>query len=458
MKKVILITAIFVCCISQVFAQNIEGNWNGLLDLGIQKLRIVFKISSSDGGYIGKMNSPDQSGEDLPMKETTFDGRTLKISAPDLMMTYEGVLDGDLIKGTFRQSGIVAPLDLGRDQIKAPQRPQTPVEPYPYHSEDITFENKEANITLAGTFTWPETGGKFPAVVLISGSGPSDRNETITTHKPFLVLADYLTRNGIAVLRFDDRGAAESGGEYLTATIQDFATDVSAAVDYLKSRKEINHKKIGLIGHSEGGSIAFIAGGKRKDIAFIISAAGSGVRGADMMKKQRILIGSAQGVSQVAMGLNETFVETIQAVVDKYEKEGMEKDFDAMTAEVKTAMPIFFLSMTDNDVKAQIMYISSPGLSSFLKYDPAEDLGRIKVPLFALNGDKDLQIDAEQNLGGIRERFKGELTTKKYQGLNHLFQHAETGLPSEYYDIEETISPEVLEDIVNWINLKMKNN
>lgn len=459
MKKIILLAAVLWFGAAALFGQGIEGSWRGTLDLGAHKLRIVFNIAAEGDGFVTTMDSPDQGARGIPVKETSFDGSSLKISAPELGMTYEGKLYENILRGIFRQSGLTVRLDLERREPEPPRRPQNPAQPYPYNSEEIVFENAEAGIKLAGTFTYPAKGRKFPAVVLISGSGPENRDEEVFGHKPFLVLSDHLTRNGIAVLRFDDRGTAGSEGNYHAAAIQDFATDVSAAMDYLKTRKEVNHKKIGLLGHSEGGQIAFIVAGKRSDVDFIVTLAGPGVKGADLLREQRRSIGLAQGVAQEAIDGNEELIVLMQRTLEKYGAENVRENLDRLTEELMAQIPDDYPILADVIEKAarrDFPAIASPEIRSLTEYDPAADLAVIKAPILAIFGEKDLQVPADMNMEGLRKRFSGDLTAKKYPNLNHLFQHAVTGLSAEYGQIEETMSPEVMRDIAAWILAKTK--
>ncbi len=463
MKKSIFIFCICLAVsgIASLSAQGVTGPWKGTLDLGVQKLRLVFNITETEGVYSATMDSPDQGVAGIPVSRASFTEGILKISDEAMGLAYEGGLADGIIKGTFRQSGLNIPLMLERGtfaEVK-PVRPQMPGPPYPYNSEDVSFENMDAGITLSGTFTWPSTGKKFPAVILISGSGPQNRDEELMGHKPFLVIADHLTRNGIAVLRFDDRGTAASGGDYDSATIQDFATDASAAMDYLRSRSEVDRKKIGLLGHSEGGQIAFIVGAGRKDVAFLVTLAGPGVDGGSLLKEQRRIMMSLQGASPEAIQQNEEIIGVMYGVLDQFGYEDVEANIDLLVAEAMFLVPqdYPYPDILEDALRRDFPRFSSPELRSLTEYDPAADLAEIKVPILALNGDKDVQVPADMNLSGMKERFKGDLTTKKYPGLNHLFQHADTGLPTEYRQIEETMSPEVLEDIAVWINKKTEN-
>lgn len=271
----ILFTLLLSVCI--VSAQEISGKWYGMLKLPGTELTIVVNISKTEAGaYTATMDSPDQGAFGIPVNSVTFENKQLELKIDALQAAYKAELVDMVLKGTFTQMGQDLNLNLSQEEIKKPKalRPQEPQKPYPYHDEEVTFTNSKAGIKLAGTLTLPNKSGKFPAVVLISGSGPQNRDEEVFGHKPFLVLADYLTRNGIAVLRFDDRGVNLSEGDHSTATSADFATDVESAVAYLKTRSEIDHKKIGLMGHSEGGLIAPMVAAKDKSIAFIVLLAG----------------------------------------------------------------------------------------------------------------------------------------------------------------------------------------
>src|SRR5690606_19372254 len=279
-------TFLFVLFSFTLAAQSeLVGQWHGTLEIQGIKLRVVINVEETENGYKTTMDSPDQGAKGIPVAVTVFENPNVKFAIPGVL-EYTGELKGNTIVGTFKQSGMSLLLNLtkntsGEDLIK---RPQEPKEPFPYYAENITFKNEKAAITLSGTLTLPNQTGNFPAVVLISGSGPQNRNSEILGHKPFLIWADYLTRNGIAVLRFDERGVGESEGNFTTATSNDFATDVQSAVEFLKTRKEINKKQIGLIGHSEGGIVApMVAALNPKDINFIVLLAGTGVQGDELL-------------------------------------------------------------------------------------------------------------------------------------------------------------------------------
>ncbi|HAH58159.1 MAG TPA: alpha/beta hydrolase, partial [Bacteroidales bacterium] len=281
-------------------AQDITGQWNGILNVPGIQLRLVFNVSKSDKGYSSTMDSPDQGANDIPVTNTTFENSNIKFEVANLRIEYIGELKGNEIIGTFKQAGQEFPMNLSRKAIEKEviKRPQEPSKPYNYYSEEVTFQNTKANILLAGTLTLPEKEGNFPVVILITGSGPQNRDEELLGHKPFLVIADYLTKNGIGVLRYDDRGVGQSTGDFKAATTADFATDVESAIEYLKTRKEVNVHKIGLIGHSEGGIIAPMVASASNDVSFIVLLAGTGIRGDKLLLLQQELIAKANGVSE----------------------------------------------------------------------------------------------------------------------------------------------------------------
>ncbi|HCL90245.1 MAG TPA: alpha/beta hydrolase, partial [Candidatus Atribacteria bacterium] len=303
---------------------SIDGIWEGKLKVPGTELRIVFKISKNpEGTLTATLDSPDQGVTGIPVEEVIFENNTLRLEVKSAGAVFEGKVSEDflVIEGEWKQSGGTFPLTVNRvDKAVEILRPQVPKKPYPYIEEEVAYENKEAGITLAGTLTLPSGKGPSPVVLLISGSGPQDRNETIYNHRPFLVLADYLTRQGIAVLRVDDRGVGESTGDFSQATSEDFASDVLAGIEYLKTRKEINPEQIGLIGHSEGGLIAPMVAVKSPDVAFIILMAGTGLTGEEILYLQGALISRAMGVSEKDIAKNRQFNEKIFSLI-KEEKD-----------------------------------------------------------------------------------------------------------------------------------------
>ena len=438
------------------------GYWSGMLDISATKLEIIFEIWNDESGSpFAVMDVPMQGAKDIQCKVVSVEKDSLILSVPMIMGKFSGVFTSDTtIQGEWNQSGMTFPLTLTKTQIFAePKRPQTPQKPFPYNEEEVFYENKTDGIKLAGTLTTPNTGYKFPAVILITGSGAQDRDETIFEHKPFLVIADFLTRNGIAVLRVDDRGVGGSSGKTSDATTEDFAGDVLAGVDYLKTRKEINHEKIGLIGHSEGGIIAPIAAGKF-DAAFIVLLAGSGVIGEQIFYDQGKLISIAAGLTEEQALQNQKMQEAIFNIV-KTETDSA-KRIDRLQRTMTNGQYFMLNDEQKSTVDNQIKTVDNKWFRFFLQYDPYPALVKLKCPVLAINGEKDLQVPPKENLAAIEKAFnegKNEnFKILEIPGVNHLFQTCETGAIAEYAQIEETISPTVLNILIDWIiNSGLKN-
>ena len=458
-KAIAIFLVIFLSCtFSQ--AQEITGQWNSVLSIQGMNLRIVFHINKTDDGYTSTMDSPDQGAKGIPVTNTSFDGAKLSLEIKNIGMLYEGEFKTDSVTGTFKQNGMSLPMTLKRTEVevKPVVRSQEPKPPYPYISEDITFENKSAGITLAGTFTKPATGNNFPAVILISGSGAQDRNEEILGHKPFLVIADYLTRQGVAVLRYDDRGTAQSTGDFSSATTADFATDVESAILWLKTRKELNKNKIGLMGHSEGGVIAPMVAARSKDVGFIVMLAGTGIRGDSLLLLQQELIYRASGMPEEMIAENRRINSLIFSKITGTNNILSQQEIvDFITTNLKSDIEKFVSEGTSADDYIQQLApsLSSVWIQYFLRYNPAPALEKVRCPVFAVNGGKDLQVPANVNLTAINNSLKKggnkNVKIKEYPNLNHLFQECTTGSPAEYSTIDQTFSPDVLKDLADWI-------
>ncbi len=460
MIKKLLFSFVLTLFALSLSSQDIVGVWSGKLNVMNKELTIVFNIDITELGYSVTMDSPDQGAYGIPCDEVSFDNNRFNISIKTLGVSYSGKLNVDKIEGQFTQSGMNFPLTLNRtaDKPIPPNRPQEPQEPYPYYTEDLTFENKKEGITLAGTLTLPSDKGKHPVVVLISGSGAQDRNQEIMGHKPFLVIADYLTRNGIGVLRFDDRGTAQSGGDFDSATSENFANDVEAAVEYLLSRNDIDKKKVGLIGHSEGGIIAPIVAERNKKVSFIVLLAGTGVRGDELLMKQTRTIAKASGVPDEILDqtgkINRAFYDIILKSDDDNWKDNVNEFLDSYTKN-NSLLEGITEAHVEQLKTSMLAQFEKPWVRYFIKHDPATVLRKLKTPVLALNGSLDLQVSAKENLSAIEEALK-QAKNKKYkivelEGLNHLFQETTTGLPTEYGQIEQTFSPRALEEMLKWI-------
>ncbi len=444
--------------ISFVSAQEIEGTWNGVLKAPSQELPIVFHIVQQDEVYISTMDSPVQGAKGLATDSTSFENNELEIVMSELFVIYSGTFENDTVKGTFTQGGMAFPLNLVRGNYISKQKPQEPSKPYPYASEEISFKNSKAgNIKLAGILTLPKGIKDPPVVILISGSGPQNRNEELLGHQPFLVLSDHLTRNGIAVLRYDDRGVADSEGDFGLATTFDFATDVEAAVAYLKTREDVlDVKKIGLIGHSEGGMIAPIVAARNENISFCVLLAGPGITGKDVLLTQTRKAYELAGVTENEIALSEKYSGKIYDVCQSYKGEVSDKEITRLLNEMKNSSSgLLKNQLTGKNIQKQVKTIASPWMIEFIKFDPDLYLSKVKCPVLAMNGEKDFQVLPKINLAGIENSLKKagnkDVTIMELKDLNHLFQTSKTGSFSEYATIEETFSPVALNIISDWV-------
>ncbi|GAB4118336.1 MAG: alpha/beta fold hydrolase [Candidatus Caldatribacteriota bacterium] len=439
------------------------GTWEGKLEVSGISLRVVVHIKKNiEGKIIATMDSPDQGIKDIVVDEITFKDGVLNLDIKSVGGFLVGEVQEDFlyIKGELNQAGSSFPLLLERvEEIGQVSRPQEPKKPYPYKEEEVTYTNKEAGITLAGTLTLPSKPGSFPAAILISGSGAQDRDSTIFGHKPFLVLSDYLTRLGIAVLRVDDRGMGESTGGSLYDTSEDFADDVIAGIDYLKSRKDIDHQKIGLIGHSEGGVIAPMVAAELPEIKYCVMLGGTGLNGEEVLLLQMELLARANGANDDLINRALLLQKRMFAVLKEEEnnliaEKELRKIFAISIANFNEKEKQV-LGISEDNIDSQLQVMLSSWYRNFLLYDPQITLMKVKCPVLALVGEKDLQVAPRENLQAIEEALRAG-GNKNYKvvempGLNHLLQTAETGAISEYALIKETIAPEVLELVGKWI-------
>ncbi|HOK25827.1 MAG TPA: alpha/beta fold hydrolase [Bacteroidales bacterium] len=446
---------------AQFEKKKLAGSWLGTLEIGAIRLRIVFNLTlTQTDSLTATLDSPDQNAKNIPLGKVTATSDSLRIEAPLLNGRYAGRIVSDTtITGTWSQSGQTFPLNIRKlPERFSLTRPQEPQPPFPYRTEEVTIPNMKFNIYLSGTLTLPEGEGPFPAAILITGSGPQNRDEAIMGHKPFLVLADYLTRNGIAVLRYDDRGVGKSQGVYAEATTADLATDAEAAFEFLKNHKNINPSAIGLIGHSEGGLIACITAASNPGVAFIVSLAGPGVKGEDILFRQQADISRLSGVKEATIKQNSEINRKLYNIVKK-ETDDFAAEEKVMATYAKLLKKQKKSPQEIDDLVLQLQNsfgaAAYPWFRYFLTADPAQFWKKVKCPVLALNGDKDTQIAADVNLPAIENALRtggnNSVKSVKFPGLNHLFQHCKTGLPAEYGQIEETMSPEVLKTIASWI-------
>lgn len=451
----------------QSFAQDITGQWYGLLSVQGISMRLVFNVSREGDIYTSTLDSPDQKVSGIPVEATSFDGTSVKFTMTKILAEYTGKLENTgNFNGTFSQRGQNFPMILSREKIekKENKRPQEPFPPFAYYTEDVKFKNEKEKVTLAGTLTLPKKEGKFPVVILISGSGPQNRDEELMGHKPFLVLADYLTKNGIGVLRYDDRGTNESEGKFSECNSINFANDVEAAIKYLQTRTEVDKKKIGLIGHSEGGLIAPMVASKNKNVAFIVLMAGPGISGGDILLMQQQLIGKSNGVSdkdlEETKRINTEAYKIIRTSKDEKDAKALLGKYYKTTIDELPAEEKPTAEDEERIISEQVNQLTGKWFYYFIKYDPYKSLVKTKCPVLALNGSKDLQVPPKENLASIKKAMEEgknkNFTINELENLNHLFQECETGSPGEYASIEQTISPKALTTIASWINNLVK--
>ena len=443
MKIVSLLFLLFVSL--TLGAQDITGKWYGYPDLKNMRLRLEYHVEKAGGGYQVTLKIPDLSEKTYRADAVELADHVLTVNIADAQTRSILRLQADgSLKGTFLWEGYDFELLLTRTPVVF-KRPQTPKEPFSYHSEEVTFQNADDGVTLAGPLTWPASGARCKAVVLVSGSGGQDRNNTFSEHKTFFVLADYLARHGIATLRVDDRGVGKSGGNLKESGLPDADADAVAAVNYLKQRPEINADSVGVIGHSEGAFVAFSMAA-RKEVPFIITLAGGGVSGSELLLMQRAALLRASGVKEDFIEKYNNYMRQAQDIVLQ--------SGDAATCERKLT-ELFNGTPLAGQAAATTQQLYNVAKIELLKYNPEWDFPEITCPVLALNGDKDCQVPVE-NLEfirkGISENGNTQVKTIVFPGLNHMFQPAVTGSPVEYSDIEETIAPAVLQEIVNWLN------
>ncbi len=430
----------------------LAGAWEGTLDTGgAGTLRIVFHLAADvDGGLSATMDSPDQGAFGIAAGPVRVEeGHAIRIDVPVAAGYYEGTISDDLsrIDGTWHQGGLSLTLVLEPLDESPPERPQEPEEPFPYAAIEVEFPSVAPGVMLAGTLTMPEEAGPHAAVVLVSGSGAQNRDESVFGHRPFLVLADHLTRQGIAVLRYDDRGVGGSTGDITRATMPDFADDAEGAVRFLRSLPDIDGDRIGMVGHSEGALVAPIVANRSSDVAFVVLLASTGVDGEDLLVMQLIAINRAMGVSEEITRQRSELQKQLLALPAAAP--------DDSTAAEQVREILAGVGMGEQAIEAQVAALLNPWMHHFLTYDPLPALRELRVPVLALWGSKDMQVPPDGNRppveAALAEGGNPDVTLEVLAGLNHLFQTADSGAPAEYSTIEETIAPEALWTISDWI-------
>jgi pimeloyl-ACP methyl ester carboxylesterase len=441
--------------------ERVVGTWQGTLE---GALRLVIHLERGAGGSLeGRMDSPDQGAMGLPIDTLVFANDSLRFEMRAIRGDYAGRMSvtGDSIDGRWRQSGQSFPLLLARIEhaTAVPRRPQEARPPYPYDTVAVRFGNpRAAGVTLAGTLTLPRGTGPFACALLITGSGPEDRDETVFGHRPFRVIADHLTRKGIAVLRLDDRGVGASTGNFARATSEDFARDAEAGMEFLAHRGEIDRGKIGLVGHSEGGLIAPMVAARSRDVAFIVLLAGPGIPGDSTLVLQTAAIRRSIGVGEEAIAREAAANRKLYAAL---------RNGDSL-AVVTAARELVQLQIAglpeaqrralgdpDSIANGAIQRLWSPWMRFFVTYDPRPTLRQVRCPVLAINGSKDVQVLPRENLGAIEQALRAggnhDVTIRELPGLNHLFQTCTTCTPGEYAQLEETVAPAALEELSRWI-------
>lgn len=459
--KLVIITLAFILMSICTYAQDLPGNWHGVAQTpDNRKITFVFNIEKLDQGYLTAMSVPTFNVVDINIPKTSLQEGVLHIDGSTIGMNYKGTWNSetDRFEGIYTEGQIQLDLNLskGQPEITKLNRPQEPTKPYPYYAEEISFRNVEEDITLAGTFTKPQQGENFPVVILISGSGKNDRNASMMTHRPFLVLSDHLTRNGIAVLRYDDRGYGKSTGNFDKATTADFAKDVLSAVSYLKTRSDIDQSAIGLVGHSEGGIIAPLVANQSEDIAFIVSLAPTGIPGSEIAVAQSKSLRPFAVPNEVSFEKN---VRTALGIVTS-DHDLEEKARLLHTHNTSYLKPILkSLGATDENITKFIanetQSLLKPWNRYFYTYDPAIEFGKLTIPVLVVHGEKDIQVEPTSN----QRVIKAALNRNTYsdskiillEDHNHLFQECESGKIEEYKEIAQTISPVALNLIRSWI-------
>ena len=455
MKKNIFYS-FFLLLSTYCFAQTFQGTWQGDIKISNTGLKLVFQVTSDNNTWQAKMDSPNQGAFGIPVQSVAVKNDSIFIKDARMLIQYSGLLKGNEISGRFIQGNFSTELNLEKENspILGPNRPQTPQPPYSYKTEDVVIENVAEKVSLSGTLTLPNNVKNPTLVILISGSGPQDRDETIFNHKPFAVIADYLTKNGYAVFRFDDRGTAKSTGNFLEATSFNFASDVDAIVNSMTTRRDVNTNKIGLLGHSEGGLIAGIVAANNPKIKFVISMAGPGVNGQDILLEQTYLIGKGANLTSQQLEQNKQINTALYQIILNENW----NDFNESAIKVITRYKELDPSVATADIDDLIKKIVPKNIKwfkTFLEINPSFYYNKLKIPVLAINGENDIQVSYMQNLPALQATFKNKKSkTKSYSNLNHLFQTSKTQTIAEYNEIEETIAPIVLEDIVFWL----KNN
>lgn len=473
----LLLTLLFIGSFAVVKSQSqsaasIEGRWEGVLTLGANSLRIVFHFESAGEGYTGTMDSPDQGQNGIPCQNVVLEGDSLSLNVMNVIDYHGKQTDSTHITGNFAQNGMELLLNLEKKDasdttaVKRNQS-QTPKPPFSYLTKDVIYQSPDKKLQYGATITMPDSTGNFPAILLITGSGPQNRNEETAGHQPFAVLADYLTKAGYLVMRVDDRGVGKSTGVISESTTLDFADDVNRSIDYLKQLPQVNKKEIGLLGHSEGGLIAEIVAAKRKDIDFIILMAAPGIPIVKLMELQRMAVANKNMSKDVRAYDSTRFHLFAKAVLSSKDTAAIRTKMlkNAKRLQKKSAAGFLPKTAAERDAMAKKvvgvyfnLMVADPWMNNFLRMDPQPYLRQLSCKVLALNGSRDIQVLPEENLAGIKKSLAaGKSKTfdvVELPGLNHLFQECKECTVKEYGQLEQTLAPALLNKIGGWL----KNN
>ncbi|MBB1285564.1 alpha/beta fold hydrolase [Flavisolibacter sp. BT320] len=455
---------------------KVDGTWEGKLSVGANSLRLVVHITGGLGAYSATLDSPDQGAKGIPVSKVQHAGDSLHLEVAAAGAKLSGRLVNDsTLSGQWRQGGAVFPIEMKKSATNkgtaaVKKRPQTPVPPFSYQSKDVTYHNADRSIQFGATVTKPFGEVPYPAVLLITGSGPQNRDEELFGHKPFAVIADDLTKRGFLVLRVDDRGVGQTTGDHRSATSEDFADDVKAGLAYLRSLPEVNKSKIGLLGHSEGGMIAQMVGAEEKDLAFLVLMAAPGIPVVELMALQNKAILLSGGMNEAAADAYlKLYRPLIAALATTTPEQGEQVAMQVLNNWIKNTPKEMVIATTnirtEQDkqklVASFVRQTVNPWFQYFLQYNPDDYVKKLKTKVLALNGDKDVQVTSSANLAGLRASLK-KSNSPQYdvvalEGLNHLFQRCQKCTVQEYGELEETIAPAALEAVGNWLVKEIKN-
>jgi uncharacterized protein len=466
-----IILTISLLIITQVAAaqSSFVGTWEGKLNAGIE-LRLVFRVvQGENGNFAGLLDCPDQGLKDVKASKLLVTADSMIFGIDQFRATYRGKLDNDsTVTGIFFQ-GVSIPMKFKKiKKVREIVRAQTPVGPFPYQIEDLLYTNSDGSISYGATITIPNGTGPFPAVLLLTGSGQQNRDEEVAGHKPFAVIADHLTRNGFIVLRVDDRGMGKTTGDPRSSTSRDFADDAIVSVNYLKSRKEVNQKKIGLIGHSEGGMLAQMVAAERNDISFVVMLAAPGIAIKKLLYEQNeaILLKSGLPKEYVTayLELYQSIIDTSMSSEDKTRRADIERVVETWISRTPAHVVRATTGIADESSKANFVnaftgQLTSPWFRYFVTYDPGPNLKKLDASVLAINGSEDVQVPPDSNLSGIETALragKSKFIVKKLPGLNHLFQECKTCTIAEYTKLDQTISPILLDTMSQWLTATLK--